>query len=648
MSRHVSFSQSVNKVNDDDISLQEQLNNTPEKLESHLSSLLNRSDLIDNKYRTSASFMQEAKDRELRLTKYAQQLLNIKKQYEADKKEWENTVKEQQNEIIKISSDISKQIAQINTKSVEVKKQIVLNDSEKIQYSQKIDDLHEFDDDLIKEEKEIATRITFMQSELESLNKSKINSEISETRENITKTQVITEEVKKSIHFIENYQKEISKDQKEVQNELNKATEKLTNNKNSNDLYLLKRELYVQTEKFSQYDNKNRENNNIIVNMNNNIQKMKENITNDKEATALNLRKAEQKQNLFKLYQQQTKDMIKEASDLNNINILLKQCKTMKEFEILKNIKNTIDEKNKVLKKIGQIGVQKKENKKKIPLVLFRIQKYDQKLENIKKVDNLIKTAQKKLRQREEKHRAQNQNEEICFEKAMETLELLNNHIALSQKIEQDLMNHVFYNCDSVTNRNNFSVTEIELENEIQKTFAETQKIKKQIQTLKIFNRKTENYIKCPLFSHATKINKNFSFGNHDIFTEYYSNLINENKQNEKVIPKIELKNQIQKLKELIEYHKNSIQQKRIHLIEYEKRIKNVCDFYSDPNFPSPTYEVRLCNCTIKLNKQCSRKISYESLYRTILFEKEIWKHAPKGTTTMLTVWNNQVEHMLY
>ena len=95
------------------------LDSTSDKIGNHFTNLCNRSEEIGNIKRNSASTVTKIAEREADVARYAQQLVELKTQFENDQKDFESEMRNQQESIEKIIIEVSQKLAEIQTISVE-------------------------------------------------------------------------------------------------------------------------------------------------------------------------------------------------------------------------------------------------------------------------------------------------------------------------------------------------------------------------------------------------------------------------------------------------------------------------------------------------------------------------------------------------
>ena len=637
---HVTFSQQ-NQNKETDKIVNEALFDTPEKITNALNSLVNRSDQIGDTKKASISYVNEAKNREIQLAKYAQQLLQLKTQFENEKNTFEKSVKDQHDTFILSVDELTKKSNEINLKFQENKKQIEKNNNQMDLYNQKIDDLHGLDDDLINEEKYIASKIEKFKDQLSQYSSMTTKSELFNTDQNLIQTTVYIEETEKSINIINSNMKDIEhkkvKQNEKMKGFIREIGEEKNNKKKNN--FFLKRSLAIQTEKYNFHESQRKFNFDKMKNLKIKICSMARQKRNDKKNVYDTNRKIMQKKDLIKLKKQQEKISSEEAKQFGKIVELMKRCQTLKEFEIVSKLIKANEEKTDTLKLIGEVKVQKKLNNEKANELLFQKKKIERKIDLSNKANDLIKKAQTKIRKLEKKRK----EEHICHDNklrnAYETLNMLNQHYALSEKIYENLTNHVFYNQKEPTIYNDSLYIEIDLEGKLNKLNNENKILQKKIKHTQVKNRNTQNLIKKSKFNNELNI----------ILKEQSAKTKtqkNEMKNNEKIT---KIQNDIFQLQELIIFHQKNIDKRKKFITKKMETINNISDFYGGKFIQPPLMDIRLCNCPLRLlmNDEGKSYHFFEDMYKRILIEKENWIHDNTNQKFQLKLWNNQIEHML-
>lgn len=614
------------------------LNTTSDKIGSHFTNLNNRSEEIDNIKNRSASVVQQIADREADVARYAQQLVEFKTQFENDKKEFESQLRNQQESIENIIVEVSQKFAETQTISVDRVNKLNKYKQEKSEIMQKIDDMHGMEDDLMKEEKEINDRIANLEQNIKDNDQENAKSQIKKVNEDITATTIIINELQNKIKDVSKKHQQFQNNNQIAKQKVKKIEDKISKEKKSSDVSLLKKSLSVQTEKFKLFDDQRKENEKQFKEISESIQNSKDKMHQTTENKKEYEKNAEHRQNRFDFDKNQIEDAKNERNELDKCIKLMKQCKTMNEYKLLKKILETKGERDEILRKIGEIHVKKKENLKMIPQMNVKLQNYDRKIDDSSKIDELIQEVDSKIKEKEESAESDLKMEEEQFSSAIETLEQINNHIAFSEKVGDELNSHKFIKfTQNYEELKKYAEREIKIQKKLDKMMKENKQLKKKIEKLKAAKKEKKNLINCPKFTHQTNLNAN---NNYDFVSEKI------------LVPSKETKKEddkncsTDKLQSLVYFHQKNIQKRRYDLIERKRRLQNVCDFYNDPKFSSFSLDtIRLCNCMVNLY-QGKRIRSYDEIFHKIMIEKEKWKNVAYGTPPMLVSWYNLIDNM--
>lgn len=645
MNDNIPLSSTIQYSNSKDNFFNHTLDTTSDKIGSHFNNLFNRSEEIENVRKNSSSIVQRIAEREASVAKYAQQLVEFKNQFEKDQQDFESQMRNQQESIENVIIEVSKKLAEIQTISVEISNKLTKYSQEKSSIKQKIDDLHGMDDDLLKEEKEINDRVAKLEQNIKENEPTSTKLDIKKVNEDIIATDVIIDELQNKINDISKTHQKIQNHNQIAKQKVQKIDNKLSKAKNSSDINLLKKSLNAQTEKFKLYDDQQKENEKKLKEMKESIQKSNDRMAQMTENQKEFKKKAEHRQNLFGLDKNQIEDAKKDVCEMYKIIKIMKKCKTMKEFQILKKILETKDEKDEVLRKIGEIHMKKKIDTKKIPEINVKLQNYERKIDESNKITDLIQDVNSKIKSKEQIMKNDSKNESKKIESAIGTLEQINQHIAFSEKVGDDLSSHKFINYvpnDELVNK--YSDNQFKLQKKIDQILKEIKKIQKQIKNLTFINHEHKDLINCPAFPHRTKINfRNKDFHHDEKISQDNKNPTISSKNNQ-----IDNKNccTIEKMQSLVYFRQKNIQKRRFALIERKKRLQNVCDFYNNPKFSKYSLdEIMFCNCIVKLYHG-KRIRSYDEIFQKILIEKEKWENVPYGTPPMLVAWYDLIDNI--
>lgn len=621
--------------------LKQDLTKTPEKIAEHLNIILNRTEDIGNGFKNSKTIIDKIKESETKVLNYARQLKTFKDQLENDKIQFEKEIKTRQTALENDIVDIAKQLADLQTNRSNIETQQSKYQNEKELNTQIINDMHGMDDDLIKEEQEIVDRISFCQTILDDLDSKNPEFEITKMKEEITTTELMTQNVQESIINMSQQIEVLKAGQMKFQDEAKTTQEKIIATKKSPHIPLLKRSLSIQNEEFSLYDQERKKFQAKINQSKANLNQAHNTIVISKETRKQCLNDKEKYKNIIDLTQKQIIGFEEDANQLSKSNQLMKQCKTIKEFKLMQKIIETKNDKINILHEIGEIKVISKDQNKKLPEMNIKLNHLEEKMKKADEAQELIHLVELKIKNNENQIKNQAKEDEEKFKIALNTLRQLNDHIAFSEKVQSELSIHHF---------SNPSVSDIIIEPTIKERIltAQLHNIRKSIKTLtrkinhKIDSKvKKQNLITCPLFTHKTEINQ---FEEEKIHERNINNLTNtRNTQKRK---KINMLLSNDDLDSLIYYHQHNIMKRRLELIERKKRMESVCDYYADQSTDDiACNQKQFCNSGVKLTHR--EHCNYEELFLKIIAERNKWQKALHGTSQMLISWNNQVEHML-
>ena len=606
-----------------DSSLRESLEQTGGKIGENLETLSKRGMDLQHKIARIKLEISGYQQREGQLAAYAQKILQKKRDLDEQKQAHEFEVKQKEGDLKNEMSKLSSKIEALAQRSKEIQGESEANEKSKLELTRRIDELSAIEDNVREEKSKLNSRISVLNSQIDIEMISERNHEVRTMQQSVRELESQTQFAERSFEQIEDTEVILRGDIRSCQMNLKRS---LNQKETRTHIYAieiegLKRKLARAKEEFDVELESRKSSEILIAHLRDELEFSKTNL----DTTRAGLRRAKgMMESTAKQLVEKERTLAAVEDELSRVREsveVLRNSHNKLELEKLSAIKQVRENRIAARRKAGEEILQKKRRNRAIRNGNAQLQKIIRKTKQADDISKLLDRGYELL------DRKQTPEDPQQAEELIQTLDKLNQHIAIAIRYSEALQSHKYTEVRAcVSEPESQSITD--MKQQLKAVRKDNKKLQRMI------NRKLPEPVErrcqtaiCPLFSHETT-------------SEFQSVFSVPSPSTHHKQDNTELEKRVQEKRNSLTKRKLSIQRRRQGLVNASEV------FMCQPDLN--------IECT-KFCNVCSHRVDHVNLtvndWITLTDELrkqiQIWQVPTYPPDAVLKVWNNRLEHFI-
>ena len=607
-----------------DSSLRESLEQTGGKIGENLETLSKRGMDLQDKIARIKLEISGYQMREGQLAAYAQKILQKKRDLDEQKEAHEFEVKQKEEDLKLEMSKLSSKIEALAQRSKEIQGESEVNEKSKQELTRKIDELSAMEDNVRDEKSKLTSRISVLNSQIDMEMISERNHEVRKMQQSVRELESQTQFAERSFEQVEDNEVILRGDIRSCQMNLKRS---LNQKETRTHIYAieiegLKRKLARAKEEFDVELEGTKSSEILIAHLRDELEFSKTNL----DTTRVGLRRVKgMMESAAKQLVEKERTLAAIEDELSRVREsveVLRNSHNKLELEKLSAIKQVKEKRIAARRKAGEEILQKKRRNRAIRSGNVQLQKIIRKTKQADDIARLLDRGYELLDKKQ-----QVPEDPQLAEELIQTLDKLNQHIAIAIRYSEALQNHKYTEVRACVAEPE-SQAIIDMKQQLKAVRKENKKLQRMI------NRKSPQPVEergpkaiCPLFSHAT--------------TSEFQAVFNTPSHNtHHKLDNSELEKKVQEKRNSLHKRKLSIQRRRQGLVNASEV------FMCQPDLNIEC--TKFCNvCGHRVNQVNLTVNDWITLTDELRKQIQIWHVSTYPPDAVLKVWNNRLEHFI-